>query len=180
MRQVRTSNSNHGIIHMKIILFSIVLTAFSLTAAWSAETKSAPVIKTAAALEGITHYGMPIQEILKSYTKDESSLQVIYSKSLSDDNMDKYVKRFYDEMLRQIEKWLYENKLPAKEMRIVISNCKFCMIGYCKRKKIKELDLVLYSNGKSAKHVALKHLDIIDKNKYIDVARSTVIILLDR
>lgn len=180
MRKIKASNSTHGIIYMKIVLFTIVMTASSLTAAWSAEIKSTAVKKNVEVMEGITHYGMPIQEISKSYNKDESSLQVIYSKSISDDNMDKYVKRFYDELLRQIEKWLYENKLPAKDMRIVISNCKFCKIGYCKRKNIRELDLVLYSNGKSAKHVALKHLDIIDKDKYIDIARSTIIILLDK
>jgi hypothetical protein len=164
---------------MKTIIFTLVIITFSLSAIWSADTKNSPAIKNMESLEGITHYGMPIQEISKSYKKDESVLNIVYSKMLSDDNMDDYVKRFYDEMLHQIEIWLYENKLPAKDMRIVISNCKFCKIGYCKRKNVKELDLVLYSNEKKIKHIAFKHIDIIDKEKYADMARSAVIILLD-
>ncbi|HOT43293.1 MAG TPA: hypothetical protein PLM53_00855 [Spirochaetota bacterium] len=165
---------------MKNTLFALISLAISASVVWSADTKKPPVIKDMESLEGITHYGMPIEEISKSYRKDESVLNIIYSKTLSDDNMDSYVRRFYDEFLRQIEKWLYENKLPLKDMRIVISNCKFCKIGYCKKKNIREMDLVLYSDGTSVRHLALKHDDIIDKNKYIDIARSAVIIFLDK
>ncbi len=164
---------------MKTIILSLAIITLSLSATWSADTKNSPASINMETMEGITHYGMPIQEISKSYKKDESALNVVYSKKLSDDNMDDYVKRFYDEILHQIEKWLYENKLPARNMRIVISNCKFCKIGYCKSKNIKELNLVLYSNEKIIKHIAFKHSDIINKDKYIDMARSAVIIFLD-
>jgi hypothetical protein len=164
---------------MKTIIITLAIITLSLSAIWSADTKTSTAKKDMEALEGITHYGMPIQEILKSYRKDESVLNVVYSKTLSDDNMDDYVKRFYDEILHQMEIWLYTHKLPAKDMRIVISNCKFCKIGYCKRKNIKELDLALYSNEKKIKHIAFKHIDIIDKEKYVDMARSAVIIFLD-
>ncbi len=180
MHQHEDNYINYGIKNMNSILFTIAMMILSLSVILSAGTKSSPEIKKMDMLEGITHYGMPIQEISKSYNKDDSILKVVYSKKLSDDNMDKYVKLFYDEFLHQIEKYMYENKLASKDMQIIISNCKFCKIGYCKTKNIKELDLVLYSNGKSIKHISFKHLDIIDKNKYIDIARSTVIILLNR
>lgn len=165
---------------MKNILIAIISLMISSSVAWSFGAKNSPAAKDMESLEGITHYGMPIEEISKSYRKDESVLNIVYSKKLSDDNMDNYVKRFYDELLRQIEKWLYENKLPSKDMRIVISNCKFCKIGYCKKKNIRELDLVLYSNDKRIRHLALMHDEIIDKTKYLDIARSAVIIFLDR
>ncbi|HNW27590.1 MAG TPA: hypothetical protein PKN50_03855 [Spirochaetota bacterium] len=165
---------------MKNIILTIICLVVSASVVRSADTKSPRVIKDMESLEGITHYGMPIEEISKLYRKDASVLTIVYSKTLSDDNMDNYVKRFYDELLRQVEKWLYENKLPSKDLRLVISNCKFCKIGYCKKKNIKEIDLVLYSNGKNIKHLALKHEDLIDKNKYVDIARSAVIIFLDK
>lgn len=139
-----------------------------------------PQIRNPESLEGITHYGMSIQEIIKKYKKDNSDLQVIYSKNLSDDNMDNYVKRFYDELLLQIEKWMYDNKLPASNLKIVISNCKFCKVGYCKKKNVKELTLVLFINEKESKKLEFKHVDIIDKNKFADMARSSVIQFLDK
>jgi hypothetical protein len=165
---------------MKTILISIALATFTLSASVSADKKNSPEKIPMESLEGITHYGMPIQETTKTYHQKESVLKVVYSKMLSDDNMDDYVKRLYDELLRQIEKWLYANELPSKDMRIVISNCKFCKIGYCKRKNVKEVSLVLYINDTSSKHIAFKHNDIIDKNTYIDMARSAVILFLDR
>jgi hypothetical protein len=99
---------------------------------------------------------------------------------LSDDNMDDYVKRFYDELLSQVEKWLYEKKLPAQNMRIVISNCKFCKVGYCKKKNLKEVSLMSFINEKKKKQVVLNHIDIMDKNKYVDIARSAVVIFLEQ
>ena len=164
---------------MKTFIFCLVMIPLTLSPIWSADTKTSPAKINMDALEGITHYGMPIEEITKKYGKDGSLLTIVYSKTLSDDNMDDYVKRFYEEILHQIEKWLYENKLPAKDMRIVISNCKFCKIGYCKRKNIKEFEMVLYSNEKKIKSLSFKYAEIFDKEKYIDMARSAVIIFLD-
>ena len=166
---------------MKRIVITIALISAFITVALSAEhKKSSSEAKPLESMEGITHYGMPIQEVSKTFRKDDALLKIIYSKTLSDDNMDDYVKRFYDELLRQIEKWLYENKLPSKDMRIIISNCKFCRVGYCKKKNIKELSLSLYIDDKQVKQVAFKHNDIIDKTKYIDMARSAAILFLDR
>ncbi|MBP7734787.1 MAG: hypothetical protein KA369_02315 [Spirochaetes bacterium] len=165
---------------MKKILILSSFVIFSSAAIFSADVKSPAEIKNLEALEGITHYGMPISEIIKKYENNGSLVEIVYSKNLSDDNMDEYIKNFYDVLLRQTEKWLYENKLPYKNMRIVISNCKFCKIGYCKKKNIKELRLVSYNNEKMIKELAIKHSDILDKTKHAEMAQSAVITLLEK
>lgn len=145
-----------------------------------AEKKASQKSNTSAEFEGITHYGMAIDEIKKIYHKDTAVLEIIYSKTLSDDNMDNYVKRFYDEFLIQIQKWLYANALPAQNMKIVISNCKFCKIGYCKNKNVKGISLVSYKFDSKHRQVDCSHIDIIDQTKYIDIAKSAVITLLEQ
>jgi hypothetical protein len=161
-----------------VLIIAIVTTGFA--GAFSAKSDNSHEIKDADKLEGITHYGMPIEEIKKTYKKDNAVLEIVYSKMLSDDNMDDYVKRFYDELLTQVQKWLYEKKLPANNMKIVISNCKFCKIGYCKKKNLKEIKLVSYINEKKKAQIALNHNDIMDKNKYIGIARSIITEFLDK
>lgn len=161
-----------------ILIFAIITT--SAAGAFSAKSDNAFEIKNTEKLEGITHYGMPIEEVKKTYKINNAVLEIVYSKMLSDDNMDDYVKRFYDELLNQVEKWLYEKKLPAPNMKIVISNCKFCKVGYCKKKNLKEVSLISFIDEKKKKQVVLNHIDIMDKNKYVDIARSAVIIFLDQ
>ena len=168
------------ITHMKQICFIISLCMVSATGAFSADVDPYAGIKNSESLEGITHYGLQIEEIKKSYKKEDAVLEIVYSKTLSDDNMDAYVQQFYDELLHQIEKWLYENKLPAAKMKIVISNCKFCKIGYCKKKKVKEISLVSYKNEKKFKQVSFNHTEIIDRHKYVELAQSAVVDLLER
>jgi hypothetical protein len=157
----------------------IIIVATAITCTFSASGDNRYEIRNAEKLEGITHYGMPIEEITKKYRNDNAVLEIVYSKMLSDDNMDDYVKRFYDELLSQIEKWLYEKKLPVANMKIVISNCKFCKVGYCKKKNLKEIKLVSYRDEKKKTQIALNHIDIMDRKKYVDIARSVVIKFLE-
>ncbi len=131
-------------------------------------------------LEGITHYGMPIEEIRKKYHKDDAALEIVYSKTLSDDNMDDYVQRFYDELLQEIQNWLYTNRLPARDVRIVISNCKFCKVGYCKSKGTREVTLTSYMNSKKKKQVSFSHDKLIEKKPHEALARSAVQVLLEK
>lgn len=127
-----------------------------------------------ASLEGITHYGMAIEEVSSKLKKKESILQVIYSNKLSDDNMDDYVKLLYDEILRLIEAWFYEQKNPESGITIVISNCKFCKIGYCKRKGIREIRIVSYKKGAEFRQATIIHRKLLEKEKIPDIARNLV------
>jgi hypothetical protein len=131
-------------------------------------------------LKGITHYGMPIGEKIKSFRKGKGILEIIYAKELSDDNMDKYVQRFYEEFLRLVGHRLYNKKtLPAKKVRIVISNCKFCKIGYCKTRNKKEITLTSYYDNVEYKKMSFTHQAILQSNDMSRIAREAVLLLID-
>ncbi len=127
-----------------------------------------------ASLDGITHYGMAIEEVTRKLEKKGSVLEVVYSKNLSDDNMDDFVKLLFDEMLRLIEAWFYEQKNPENGIRIVISNCKFCKIGYCNRKGIREIRITSYKNGNEFRHATVIHRKLLEKEKTPEIARRLV------
>jgi hypothetical protein len=148
---------------MNKIFLLCAMTAAAFMAAAGGRT---PGVEELEALHGITHYGLPIQEIRETFHKKGATLEIIYSKMLSDDNMDKYVKRFYDEFLRQIRARFNRMATPAPDMRIVISNCKFCKVGYCRKKNVRELSLVFYKNEKKDREIAFTHHDIIDRSQY--------------
>jgi hypothetical protein len=130
-------------------------------------------------LKGITHYGMPIEEKIKSFRKGKGILEIVYAKDLSDDNMDTYVQQFYDEFLRQVVQRLYRKKLPAKKIRIVISNCKFCKVGYCKTNNIKEVTLTSYRDTVEYKKMSFSHQSILQSNEVTRLAREAVSLLID-
>jgi hypothetical protein len=131
------------------------------------------------ALIGITHYGMPIEEKVETFRKDDDILEIIYEKDLSDDNMDHYVQRFYNEFLRSIEQRLYAGRLPAHEVKIVISNCKFCKVGYCKTKNIKEITLSSYRNKVFYKKISFPHQSMLDSTDASRMVRNAVSLFLD-
>lgn len=156
--------------------FFIIFMAISLvTSITPLEKISAQETATdLASLDGITHYGMAIEEVTRKLEKKGSVLEVVYSKNLSDDNMDDFVKLLYDEMIRLIEAWFYEQKNPENGIRIVISNCKFCKIGYCKRKGIKEIRITSYKNGNEFRHTTVIHRKLLEKEKTPEIARGLV------
>ncbi len=158
-----------------IVLNLLLLALFGAADAIFAQQKSARIQgDDPSSLQGITHYGMPIKEIKKTFKLKDAILEVVYSKELSDDNMDKYVKRFFDELVRQIEKWRHVGTLSSPNVRIVISNCKFCKIGYCKKKNIREISLVLYKNDSKDKEFAFGHAEVIDNSKYEALAKRVI------
>jgi hypothetical protein len=88
--------------------------------------------------------------------------------------MDGYVKLLHDEMLRLIEAWFYEQKNPESGIRIVISNCKFCKIGYCKRKGIREIRVVSYKKGTEFRQATVIHRKLLEKENIPEIARGLV------
>lgn len=161
-----------------ILIFALLVIALSNPLFHSNDASAE--IDNLAEQNGITHYGMPIEEIKKSYKQKDATLEIIYSKMLSDDNMDNYVKRFYDEFLRLIQTWLYTNTLPASSMKIEISNCKFSRIGYCKKKNVKEVSLVLYRNDKKERGISFKHADLMDRSQYQLLAQRAISYFLEK
>ncbi len=130
-------------------------------------------------LEGITHYGMAIDEVSKKFVKDDAILEIVYSKNLSDDNMDDYVKQLYEELIRRIEFWISSRKELNKHIKIVISNCKFCKIGYCKKKGLKEIRIISYRNNKEFMRTSVIHRELLEKEKIPKIAERIVSKLLE-
>lgn len=179
MRPVALDCLVHLVRYIRISPFSrfcfIVMAISLVTSITPFETISAQDTATdLASLDGITHYGMAIEEVTRKLEKKGSVLEVVYSKNLSDDNMDDFVKLLFDEMLRLIEAWFYEQKNPENGIRIVISNCKFCKIGYCKRKGIREIRIASYKNGNEFRHATVIHRNLLEKEKTPEIARRLV------
>ena len=163
---------------MKQIILTILFAciAAAVPAAGADPYESIPNLES---LKGVTHYGMPIEEIKRSFRKGNGTLEIVYAKDLSDDNMDKYLQRFYDEFLRRVEQRLYDKKLPAKEVRIVISNCKFCKVGYCKIKNVKEVVLTSYRDNVEYKKMSFTHHAILESDEVTRLSKEAVSFLID-
>jgi hypothetical protein len=160
-------------------LFLIVFITCLAQIAFSTESSLYDCIPNPESLKGITHYGMPIEEKVQTYRKDDAILEIIYPKDLSDDNMDAYVQRFYDNFLHLSEQRLYAGRLPANQVKIVISNCKFCKVGYCKTKNVKEITLTSYRNNVYYKKISFPHQSILDSNDSSRLARNAISLLID-
>jgi hypothetical protein len=163
---------------MKKIILAVFLACLSQVAL-TAGNDPYDSIPHPESLKGITHYGMPIEEKIKTFRKENSILEIVYAKDLSDDNMDTYVQQFYDEFLRQVVQRLYKYKLSAKIIRIVISNCKFCKVGYCKTKNVKEITLTSYRDTVEYKKMSFSHQSILQSNEVTRLAREAVSLLID-
>lgn len=179
MRPVTLDHLVHLVRYIRISpfprFFFIIMAISLVTSITPLETVFAQnTVTDLASLDGITHYGMAIEEVTRKLEKKGSVLEVVYSKNLSDDNMDDFVKLLFDEMLRLIEAWFYEQKNPENGIRIVVSNCKFCKIGYCKRKGIREIRIVSYKNGNEFRHATVTHRKLLEKEKTPAIARGLV------
>lgn len=160
-------------------LFPVVILACLMQIAGPADSNPYDRIPNPEALKGVTHYGMPIDEKIQTYRKDNNILEIVYAKDLSDDNMDNYMQRFYDEFLSAVEKRLYTGQLPTHKIKIVISNCKFCKVGYCKTKNIKEITFTSYRNNIYYKKITFQHQSILDSNEASRIVRNAVSTLID-
>jgi hypothetical protein len=163
---------------MKQTILAVTL-ACLVKSALAAGTDQYDVIPNPESLKGITHYGMTIEETVRSFRKGNDILEIVYAKDLSDDNMDKYLLRFYEEFLRRVEERLYSKDLPAKNVRIVISNCKFCKVGYCKTKNQKEVTLTSYRDNVVYRKMSFTHQSILQSNEVTKLAREAVSLLID-
>lgn len=125
-------------------------------------------------MDGKTPYGMEIEEEKKSIRRKNFTVEIIYSKMLSDDSMDRYVKRFFNEFEVQAHKKIFSIKVPTGKMKLIISYCKYCKTGHCKRVNKKGLKIIAYLNEKKIKELSFPLDDIISKNNFQLSARKAV------
>jgi|GEM_PF-1672780 len=129
-------------------------------------------------LDGKTPWGNEVKKHRRVLKRRYFVAEIIYSKYYSDHNMNKYTRRFYRELASQVHKWMYKNKLPSYRLSLVISNCRHCKTGYCRRKNVKEIIVVAYRNKKRYKGFRFKYKDLMAKNAFIPIAAQTVRFLM--
>jgi len=125
-------------------------------------------------MDGKTPYGEPIEDGKRTIRRGDFSIEVIYSSRLSDDILDGPVKQLFDEVVSRLRRWVNDNTLPAESMRLVISNCRFCKTGYCKRQNSRGIILTTYKGETKLKHVIIQHEDLVKKGAAADAAASAV------
>ncbi len=125
-------------------------------------------------MDGVTPFGVKIMRENRTIRRNKIQVHIIYSAEMSDDIMSKYVKNFYDELAKHAHLIVYKKKVRGREIKIVLSNCRFGRTGYCRRNNRKGLDIIGYRDGKKEKVISVKESDIYDKKKYQKAARSIV------
>ena len=123
---------------------------------------------------GRTHYGMKIIEYRRVIFKNDFQIQMIYSKHHSDDNMNRKIDQFYKEFYRQAYRWISRQKPKKTIIKIIISNCRFCKIGYCKKINKKRISLMRFNNKIQGKVFTFYHSDIYKKQGQIITAKRAV------
>lgn len=125
-------------------------------------------------MKGKTPYGLEIKEETRIIKRRDFSVELVYSSALSDDVMDNYIKAFYTELAREIERWIYSQTVQAGSVRVLLSNCRFCVTGYCAGKKTPGIEIVFMGPSSQNKSVFFTREDILDKKKHADLAVGVV------
>jgi len=112
-------------------------------------------------MDGLTPYGLSIKDHSKVIRRRGFTVEVVYSSRLSDNVLERGVKKFYDELVAQITRRVYAGRVPNMRMRVVISNCRFCKTGYCRRKNRKEVTVTSFLGDKKDRELSIRHDDIL-------------------
>jgi hypothetical protein len=130
-------------------------------------------------LDGKTPYGEDISPVERRLKKSSAALDVEYSGMLSDDLLDGYIKKFFDELISSADIRMNKTKLPADyNNRLVVSHCKFCTTGYCRRKNKKEITVELFRGIEKLKEYNIEYTEIFkieNRQKYIEQILSEAI-----
>ena len=125
-------------------------------------------------MDGKTPYGLDITDLKEVVRKKNSTVEILYSSLLSDDNATAPMSKFFKELVFQVDNYLYKNSVSFKHMKIVISNCNFCLSGYCRRKNRKEISITAYRNYVKDKDIILDYQEILQKDMHNKLAKKIV------
>jgi len=131
-------------------------------------------------MDGFTPYGVKIPEVKKTVRRRNCTVELIYSKIYSDDTMNGFIKKYFDATVTQLERWMYNNRVPNCKMKMIISNCRFAKTGYCRRKNKVEISVILYKNDKKEKEFNFSHDDLLKKDVFKNTAVKTVDTLMGK
>ncbi|MCP4134423.1 MAG: hypothetical protein GY754_25850 [bacterium] len=125
-------------------------------------------------MDGRTPYGSLIKQERRIVSKGAFRAVVVYSSMMSDDDLRGHTKIFFNHIVKQIERWVYSKRVPGVKMRIIVSNCRFGVIGFCKRKNKKELAVISYKNDKKDRETSLQYEEILNKKNHVKLAVKVV------
>lgn len=99
-------------------------------------------------LDGKTPYGEAISSVENTIQKGDAVLLLQYSAQFSDDHLDGYMKKFFDELADAASRKIGSGSVQANyDGKIVVSQCRFCATGYCRRKNKKEVVIEIFIGG---------------------------------
>ena len=124
--------------------------------------------------DGLTPYGTKIKSESTTIRRKNFSIQIIYSKKMSDDNMSKYMKAFYSELKSQVHRFVYSTRVKNERIKLVISNCRFGKTGYCKRQNKKELSLIVFKDNKKMSEMIIQSTKLLNYKNHIDICRKAI------
>ncbi len=125
-------------------------------------------------MDGKTPYGLKIQKRRRVLRRLYFIIEVIYSNNKSDNILTKKTKRFFDELVSQLNSWMYRQKLRKRRIAIEISNCRFCKTGFCKRKNRKNILITAYVNKKKYRSIILQHYKVNHKMRYVKEVQKVI------
>ena len=131
-------------------------------------------------MDGKTPYGATIAEKKQTLRRRNFRLELIYSAALSDDLLEGTMKIFYTELYNRLHRLVYRDPLPRHNRRVVISNCRHCRTGHCRRINKKGIHIIIYEKEKKLKQITVDHEKLLDRKKLNAVANRVAIAALAR
>ncbi len=125
-------------------------------------------------MDGKTPYGADIQDMKEVLRRTNSVVEIVYSSMLSDDTVTPQMGRFFRELVKLAQKRAANDNSGLKNLKIVISNCRFSITGYCRRKNRKEILITSYRNEVRDREFSMEYDDLLKKDEYIKLARNTI------
>lgn len=137
-------------------------------------------VEREASLQGRTPYGLEIKEESRTLRRRDFTVELIYSSSLSDDAMDGNMKSLFAELAKEIDRYLNSITPGRGSVRIMMSNCRFCVSGYCGGKKTMGLEVIALGHDGTEKKIFFERGEIINKTRHHDIALRAVEHLLKK
>jgi hypothetical protein len=117
-------------------------------------------------LDGKTPYGAEIPDVERTVGKGDAQLKIVYSGMLSDDILDGQARQFFNDLVSTAASKI-EDVPPAvgEGGKVVVSLCRFCKTGYCRRKDRREIEIVVYRGGVERGRLSMVYSDLANKEK---------------
>lgn len=122
-------------------------------------------------MDGKTPYGLKIDDLREVIRRKNFSVEVLYSADRSDEVVTPPMMKFYKEFIRETGSAMSKNAKSLDAMKIVISHCRFCSTGYCRRKNRKEVSVTAFRNGGVHREVVLDYEDLLRRDGHIAEAK---------